>query len=35
VDDIVSEMKGTTTVWQRMRARLSLRSLRWKSGGAA
>lgn len=35
VDDIVGEMKGTTTVWQRMRARLSLRSLRRKSGGAS
>lgn len=35
VDDIVNEMKGTTTVWQRMRARLSLRSLRRTSGGAA
>ena len=28
VDDIVGEMKGSTTVWQRLRARLSLRSLR-------
>lgn len=34
VDDIVSEMKGTTTVWQRLRARLSLRSLR-RGGGAS
>ena len=28
VDDIVGGMKGSTTVWQRLRARLSLRSLR-------
>ncbi|MBF4562746.1 transglutaminase domain-containing protein [Microbacterium sp. VKM Ac-2870] len=28
VDDIVGEMRGSTTVWQRVRARLSLRSLR-------
>lgn len=28
VDYIVREMKGSTTVWQRLRARLSLRSLR-------
>ena len=28
VDDIVGGMKGTTTRWQRIRARLSLRSLR-------
>lgn len=28
VDDIVGEMKGSTTWWQRVRARLSLRSLR-------
>ena len=28
VDDIVGEMKGSTTVWRRLRARLSLRSLR-------
>nr|WP_206686968.1 MULTISPECIES: transglutaminase-like domain-containing protein [Microbacterium] len=35
VDDIVSEMKGTTTVWQRLRARLSLRSLRRSGRGAS
>ncbi|MBN9215268.1 MULTISPECIES: transglutaminase-like domain-containing protein [unclassified Microbacterium] len=28
VDDIVGGMRGSTTLWQRMRARLSLRSLR-------
>lgn len=32
VDDIVGEMRGSTSVWQRLRARLSMRSLR--SGGA-
>lgn len=33
VDDIVGEMKGSTSWWQRVRARLSLRSLR--RGGAS
>lgn len=28
VDDIVGEMRGSATLWQRLRARLSLRSLR-------
>lgn len=28
VDDIVGEMRGSTTLWQRLRARLSVRSLR-------
>ncbi|GAA3030973.1 transglutaminase family protein [Microbacterium dextranolyticum] len=28
VDDIVGQMRGSTSVWQRLRARLSLRSLR-------
>ena len=28
VDDIVGQMRGSTTVWQRLRARLSVRSLR-------
>ncbi len=35
VDDIVGEMKGSTSVWQRLRARLSLRSLRRSNGGAS
>lgn len=34
VDDIVGEMKGSTTVWQRIQARLSLRSLRRRGGSA-
>lgn len=33
VDDIVGEMKGSTSLWQRLRARLSVRSLR--RGGRA
>ncbi|MBZ6372369.1 transglutaminase domain-containing protein [Microbacterium aurum] len=33
VDDIVGEMRGSTSLWQRLRARLSLRSLR--RGGTA
>lgn len=33
VDDIVGEMRGSTTWWQRVRARLSVRSLR--RGGAS
>lgn len=32
VDDIVGEMRGSTSVWQRLRARLSLRSLRAGTG---
>ncbi|MGV9195363.1 transglutaminaseTgpA domain-containing protein [Microbacterium sp. MC2] len=35
VDDIVGEMKGSTSVWQRLRARLSLRSLRRSNPGAS
>lgn len=39
VDDIVGQMRGSTTVWQRLRARLSVRSLRrsgwsWRAVGA-
>ena len=40
VDEIVGQMRGSTTVWQRLRARLSVRSLRrsgwsWQAAGHA
>lgn len=35
VDDIVGEMTASTSLWQRIQARLSIRSLRRPDGGAA